>query len=150
LIALRLGGGIPNGSGSPASSPPDQRQKFIKADGTTTEDCNTSNIYTLNFEGQLSVQSGAIYSISNGVTSEPFVPSTSPGSITTTWELSDSSIQWNNELFLIDNGTAALCLDGQTNQVNVYFLTIPPATCTPVFLTTMGCKQILGSEQNFC
>jgi len=109
-------------------------QGFITPDGNSTENCTQSTIYDVNSAGVLSLDDGEVYSTSTGISSILFAPASDVGNITTTWQFSGDTLRWNNEAFL--NGTAALCLDQGSNAIYAYFLSVPPASCTPVELRT--------------
>ena len=116
---------------------------FITPAGTVTSDCTQSDVCYINSQGQLSLVNGATYSTNTGVASEPFVPSTSPGTISTTWQLSGTVVKWNHVGFL--NGTAALCLDPTSGTVQVYFTSPPPTSCISVILTSVSGEESLLS-----
>ncbi|KAL2049355.1 hypothetical protein ABVK25_010365 [Lepraria finkii] len=115
---------------------------FITPAGTVSSDCTRSDVCYINSQGQLSLVSGATYSTNTGVASEPFVPSTSPGTISTTWQLSGTVAKWNHAGFL--NGTAALCLDLTFGTVQVYFNSPPPTSCIPVILISVPVSSCSG------
>ena len=102
------------------------------------ENCLASTIYHLNSDGQLSAANGEIYSTTEGVVSEPFIPSAVVGNISTTWQLSGGVLSFNNDAFL--NGSASLCMDPISENIEIYFLAVPPSSCIPIFLTTEPCK----------
>ena len=111
----------------------DTTGSFITFEGAATANCLESLLYSINALGQLSVTDGRIFSFSKRVGSARFVPSTSVGGISTTWELSGPTLRFDNSTFL--NGTATLCLDTLSNTIEVYYLEAPPITCSPVVLT---------------
>ncbi|KAK3065702.1 hypothetical protein LTR53_018124, partial [Teratosphaeriaceae sp. CCFEE 6253] len=83
---------------------------YVSADGTISNDCTTSPIYTVSGGVLTASVQGTIYtySTSPGVQFEQFAPSTIPGSIKTTFSLgSGGSLNWQNGNFY--NGQAAFC-----------------------------------------
>ena len=110
-------------------------QEYITPDGQLTFDCSASAILTLTPEGELSAGDGGIYSTSQGTESGPFIASRNPGDISTTWQVSDGTLQFNNASF--HNGAASICASG--SSVEAYYLTEPPATCSPGVLRRIPC-----------
>ena len=110
-------------------------QGYITPDGKLTSDCSASPILAVTPEGELSAADGEIYSTSQGTESGPFIASSSPGNISTIWQLSDGTLRFNNASFL--NGAASICANG--GSVEAYYLIEPPPTCSPGVLTTIAC-----------
>ena len=110
-------------------------QGYITPDGQLTSDCSASPILAVTPEGELSAADGEIYSTSQGTESGPFIASSSPGNISTIWQLSDGTLRFNNASFL--NGAASICANG--GSVEAYYLIEPPPTCSPGVLTTIAC-----------
>lgn len=83
---------------------------FVSSDGTITNDCTTAPIYTAR-NGVLTASVNGVvytYSTSAGVGYAPFVPSTIPGSITTSFTIgANALLQWQNPAFF--NGQASFC-----------------------------------------
>ena len=88
------------------------------------------------------------YSTSGNVTSAPFVPSSTVGNISTTWELVAGTLSWENSLFY--NGTASLCTD-PTGVVQAYFLAPIPIGCTPISLSQTSGQWVphLSNDQHY-
>lgn len=83
---------------------------FISSEGTITNDCTTAPIYTARNGVLTATVNGVVYtySTSSGVAYAPFVPSTVPGSITTSFTIGTNAIlQWQNNAFY--NGQASFC-----------------------------------------
>lgn len=83
---------------------------YVSSNGTITNDCTTSPIYAARNGVLTATMDGVVYtySTSPGVGSAPFVPSTVPGSITTTFSIgSGALLQWQNPAFF--NGQASFC-----------------------------------------
>jgi len=92
----------------------DKRQTgsyYVSANGTVTNDCTTTPIYTISGSGTLTATvNGTVYtySTSPGIPYSLFAPSTVPGSITTSFSLgSDGGLGWTNAAFW--NGQASFC-----------------------------------------
>lgn len=83
---------------------------FVSSDGTITNDCTTAPIYTAR-NGVLTASVNGVvytYSTSAGVGYAPFVSSTVPGSITTSFTIGANAVlQWQNPAFY--NGQASFC-----------------------------------------
>lgn len=116
----------------------DTSLRYITSSGKLTPYCDLSPTYSLTPNGQLAIQDGAIYSTSKGVKFMPFVPSLSPSNVSTTWQLSHGFLKWNNNK-LFFNGTALVCLDATSNNVETYFSAPPPTSCARVTLMTVPC-----------
>ena len=110
-------------------------QEYITPDGQLTSDCSASAILAVTPEGELSAGDGGIYSTSQGTESGPFIASRNPGDISTTWQISDGTLQFNNASFY--NGAASICASG--SSVEAYYLTEPPPTCSPGVLRRIPC-----------
>lgn len=83
---------------------------FVSSDGTITNDCTSSPIYTARNGVLTATMDGVVYtySTSPGVGVAPFVPSTIPGSITTAFTIGiNALLQWQNPEFF--NGHASFC-----------------------------------------
>lgn len=106
---------------------------YITLGGKGTEACHSSALCFLDGEGRLSADNGTIYSTDADIISQPFAPSSSIGSIATTWQLEGGLLQWINASF--SNNAASLCIDTISDTVEVYFLTIPSSSCIPIALS---------------
>lgn len=83
---------------------------FVSSEGTITNDCTTAPIYTAKNGVLTATVKGVVYtySTSTGVSFAPFVPSTVPGSITTSFTIGANAVlQWQNNAFY--NGQASFC-----------------------------------------
>ena len=112
-----------------------QVQEYITADGQLTSDCTASTILAITPEGELSAGDGGIYSTSQGIDSGPFIASRYPGDISTTWLVSDGTLQFTNASF--QNGAASICASG--GSVEAYYMSEPPPTCSPGVLRPIPC-----------
>ena len=112
-----------------------QVQEYITPDGQLTSDCSASAILAVTPEGELSAGDGGIYSTSQGTESGPFIASRYPGGISTTWQVSDGTLRFNNASF--HNGAASICASG--GLVEAYYLIEPPPTCSPGVLRRIAC-----------
>lgn len=99
-------------------------------EGSVTNDCTSSPIYSIN-AGQLTATvKGTVYtySTSPGVAYAQFVPATIPGSITTTFALGGGGIlNWLNEGFY--NGQASFCTLSNGTIYAVFQQDSQPAGC---------------------
>lgn len=81
---------------------------YVSVDGTITNDCTTSPIYTVS-SGQLTATVNQVvytYSTSSGVAYAPFIPSTIASTITQTFSLGGNRVlSWSNSEFF--NGQAS-------------------------------------------
>ena len=111
--------------------------RYITSNGKLTPYCDLSPTNSLIQNGQLAIQDGAIYSTSKGVKFMPFIPSPSPGNVSTTWKLSHGFLKWNNKAFF--NGTALVCSDVASDTVEIYFSAPPPTSGARVTLMTVPC-----------
>lgn len=71
---------------------------FVSSDGTITNDCTSSPIYTARNGVLTATMNGVVYtySTSPGVGAAPFIPSTIPGSITTSFTIgANALLQWH-------------------------------------------------------
>jgi hypothetical protein len=83
---------------------------FVSSEGTITNDCTTAPVYTAKNGVLTATVDGVVYtySTSAGVGYAPFIPSTVPGSITTTFTIGANAVlQWQNAAFY--NGQANFC-----------------------------------------
>lgn len=83
---------------------------FVSSNGTITNDCTTSPIYTAHNGVLTATMDGVVYtySTSPGVSAAPFVPNTVPRSIITSFSIGANAIlQWQNPSFY--NGQASFC-----------------------------------------
>jgi hypothetical protein len=83
---------------------------FVSSDGTITNDCTTAPIYTARNGVLTATVKGVVYtySTSSDVSFAPFIPSTVPGSITTSFSIGANAVlQWQNPAFY--NGQANFC-----------------------------------------
>lgn len=109
---------------------------YVSSNGTITNDCTTSPIYTAK-NGQLTATMDGVvytYSTSAGVGAAPFVPSTVPGSITTSFTIgSGAMLQWQNSAFF--NGQASFCALGNGTVFAVFAQDAQPEGCLFISLS---------------
>lgn len=110
----------------------DDSVNYMMADGKVTNNCRFSPTYSISPGGELVVDSLAGFSTSEGIVSQPFIPTSSKGNITGTWRVWFGMLQWYNEAFL--GGFATVCIDRSSNSVLVYFLKRAPLSCRPITL----------------
>ena len=110
-------------------------QEYVTPDGKLTSDCSASAQLAVTPAGELSAGDGGIYSTSQDTESGPFIASSNPGNISTTWQVSDGTLRFNNASFL--NGAASICATG--SSVEAYYLIEPPQTCSPGVLRPIAC-----------
>ncbi|GAB7337165.1 hypothetical protein MBLNU457_g2554t3 [Dothideomycetes sp. NU457] len=110
--------------------------QYLGSNGTQTNDCTQAPIYTIS-NGSLSVTSGGqsyIYSATTGVAYEPFIASTVPGDITTTFQMSSSgTLSWFNNAFY--NGQASFCQISNGTVYAVFSENGGPQGCMYIQLT---------------
>jgi len=103
---------------------------FVSSEGTITNDCTTAPIYTAR-NGVLTASVGGVvytYSTSTGVSFAPFVPSTLPGSITTSFTIGANAVlQWHNDAF--HNGQADFCAVQNGTIYAVFAQDAQPSGC---------------------
>lgn len=109
---------------------------FVSSNGTITNDCTTSPIYTARNGVLTATLDGVVYtySTSEGVGAAMFVPSTVPGSITTTFTIgSNALLQWQNEAFY--NGQASFCSMKNGTVFAVFMQDAQPEGCLFISLS---------------
>lgn len=109
---------------------------FVSSNGTITNDCTTSPIYTARNGVLTATLDGVVYtySTSQGVGAAMFVPSTVPGSITTTFTIgSNALLQWQNEAFY--NGQASFCAMKNGTVFAVFMQDAQPEGCLFISLS---------------
>ena len=111
--------------------------RYIISNGKLTPYCDLSPTYSLTPNGKLAIQDGAIYSTSQGVKFMPFVPSPSPGNVSTTWQLSHGFLKWDNKAFF--NGVRSRIQAYESSAVEICFSASPPTSCARVMLMTVPC-----------
>lgn len=118
---------------------------WINANGELTNDCTTSPIYVIK-NGVLTANlNGTIYtySTSPGVAYAPLVPNTVPGSITTTFSLSNNQIlTWQNPAFF--NGQAAFCALSNGTVYAVFQQSAQPDGCLYIQISLFSVSSCQG------
>nr|AUW30787.1 hypothetical protein [Cladonia uncialis subsp. uncialis] len=138
---------------APNLSPKRRRQagSFVGYNGRTTTSCTQASVLTI-YNGQLfiSYANGTVaqFSANAGDAYDNFVPSTTPGSVTTTFSLSQSgTLLWNSPSFF--NGNALFCLLPSGTIVAVFQQGVQPSSCDFIDLTIVelaGCVIPSGSS----
>ena len=138
---------------APNLSPKRRRQagSFVGYNGRTTTSCTQASVLTI-YNGQLfiSYANGTVaqFSANTGDAYDNFVPSTSPGSVTTTFSLSQSgTLLWDSPSFF--NGNALFCLLPSGTIVAVFQQGAQPTSCDFIDLTIVelaGCVIPSGSS----
>lgn len=138
---------------APNLSPKRRRQagSFVGYNGRTTTSCTQASVLTI-YNGQLfiSYANGTIaqFSANAGDAYDNFIPSTTPGSVTTTFSLSQSgTLLWNSPSFF--NGNALFCLLPSGTIVAVFQQGAEPTSCDFIDLTIVelaGCVIPSGSS----
>ena len=119
---------------------------YVSANGTITNDCTTSPIYTIS-NGQLTaIVNGVVftYSTSSGVAFAPFIPSTVPGTITTTFALGGGNqvLSWQNSAFF--NGQASFCALSNGTVYAVFQQNSQPDGCLYIQLSLFSVSSCQG------
>ena len=118
---------------------------YVSANGTITNDCTTSPIYTIT-NGQLTATMNGVvytYSASSGVGFAPFIPSTVPGTITTTFTLGGNQIlSWQNSAFF--NGQASFCALSNGTVYAVFQQNSQPDGCLYIQLSLFSVSSCQG------
>ena len=138
---------------APNLSPKRRRQagSFVGYNGRTTTSCTQASVLTI-YNGQLfiSYANGTVaqFSANAGDSYDNFVPSTTAGSVTTTFSLSQSeTLLWNSPSFF--NGNALFCLLPSGMIVAVFQQGAQPTSCDFIDLTIVelaGCIFPSGSS----
>ena len=138
---------------APYLSPKRRRQagSFVGYNGRTTTSCTQASVLTI-YNGQLfiSYANGTVaqFSANAGDAYDNFIPSTTLGSITTTFSLSQSgTLLWNSPSFF--NGNALFCLLPSGTIVAVFQQGAQPTSCDFIDLTIVelaGCVIPSGSS----
>lgn len=102
-------------------------------DGTSIDECQNAAVLFLNPEPQLTTSDGTVYSTSEGVASQAFVPSTTVGAISTSWQSINGTLQRNNDSFV--NHAASFCLENDI--IEAYFTKVPPSASDSIELSTV-------------
>ncbi|KAK0513497.1 hypothetical protein JMJ35_004483 [Cladonia borealis] len=138
---------------APYLSPKRRRQagSFVGYNGRTTTSCTQASVLTI-YNGQLfiSYANGTVaqFSANAGDAYDNFIPSTTPGSVTTTFSLSQSgTLLWNSPSFF--NGNALFCLLPSGTIAAVFQQGAQPTSCDFIDLTIVelaGCVIPSGSS----
>lgn len=115
---------------------------YMGQNGTITNDCTTAPVYSVSNAGVLTVTSNGVvytYSTSAGLAYAPFVASTIPGSIETTFSIGANSVlSWNNPAF--SNGQAQFCALSNGTVYAVFQTGSQPNGCLYIQLTLFSGK----------
>lgn len=118
---------------------------YVSVDGTITNDCTTSPIYTIN-NGQLTATVNQVvytYSTSSGVPYAPFIPSTVAGTITQTFSLGGNRVlSWSNSAFF--NGQASFCALSNGTIYAVFEENAQPDGCLYIQLSLFSVSSCQG------
>ena len=118
---------------------------FMSVDGSITNDCTTSPIYSIS-NGVLTATSNGVvytYSTSPGVEYTPFIPSTIPGSITTSFSLgSNQALSWRFSSFF--NGQASFCAMTNGTVFAVFAENAQPDGCLYIQLSLFSVSSCQG------
>jgi hypothetical protein len=118
---------------------------YVSANGTITNDCTTSPIYTIS-NGQLTATINGvvyIYSTSTSVSFAPLIPSTVPGTITTTFTLGGNQVlSWQNSAFF--NGQASFCALSNGTVYAVFQQNSQPDGCLYIQLSLFSVSSCQG------
>ena len=138
---------------APYLSPKRRRQagSFVGYNGRTTTSCTQASVLTI-YNGQLfiSYANGTVaqFSANAGDAYDNFIPSTTPGNVTTTFSLSQSgTLLWNSPSFF--NGNGLFCLLPSGTIVAVFQQGAQPTSCDFIDLTIVelaGCVIPSGSS----
>ena len=113
-----------------------QAGTYLGTNGQLTSSCSAANTYSL-INGQLFVTTNgttAQYSSSPGTGYELFVPSTTPGSITTTFSIGvTGALLWTSSTFF--NGNALFCILPSGSVVAVFVQNTQPQGCIFIQIT---------------
>ncbi|KAK5168111.1 uncharacterized protein LTR77_006679 [Saxophila tyrrhenica] len=118
---------------------------WVNADGTITNDCTQSPIYTIR-NGVLTATINNVfytYSTSAGVPYAQFAPNTVPGSITTSFTLAmDNQLSWHNPEFY--NGEASFCALTNGTVYAVFQQNMQPEGCLYIKLSLFSVSSCQG------
>lgn len=118
---------------------------YVSANGTITNDCTTSPIYTISSGVLTATVDGTTYtySTSPGVASAMFAPSTIPGSIATYFTLGNNGVlNWMNSAF--GNGQASFCALNNGTVYAVFQQGGQPDGCRFIQLTLFSVSSCQG------
>ena len=117
---------------------------YMTSTGRTTSDCLSANSYYIDIQGQLFDNTGLIYSTMELIDSATFTLRPVNGGYSTTWHISgNKSLTFDNATFT--GGSASFCQQAGASKdglVEVYYQSIPPATCTVLHLIALPCKMV--------
>ena len=118
---------------------------YVSVNGTITNDCTTSPIYTIS-NGQLTATVNQVvytYSTSTEVPYALFMPSTIPGTITQSFSLSGSkTLTWTNSAFF--NGQASFCALANGTVFAVFQQNAQPDGCLYIQLSLFSISSCQG------
>lgn len=120
---------------------------YVSANGVISNDCTHSPIYTINIGGLTATVNGVVYtySTSSGVPYAAFVPSTVPGSITTTFGTGANQVLvWRNAEFF--NGQAAFCALANGTVYAVFQENAQPDGCLYIQLSLFSVSSCQGLQ----
>ena len=118
---------------------------WINTNGTMTNDCTSSPMYAITNGVLTSTLNGVhyTYSTSAGMAYAPFVPSTIPGPITTTFSLgSNQVLTWQNSEFY--NGQASFCALSNGTVYAVFQENSQPDGCLYIQLSLFSVSSCQG------
>lgn len=118
---------------------------YMSANGTISNDCTTSPIYSITAGVLTAIVKGVsyTYSTSPGVAYAPFNPSTIPGSITTSFALSaGGALTWFNAGFF--NGQAQFCALANGTVYAVFQQNAQPDGCFYISLSLFSATSCQG------
>ncbi|EME82882.1 uncharacterized protein MYCFIDRAFT_174398 [Pseudocercospora fijiensis CIRAD86] len=119
-------------------------KQYVSGNGTVTNDCLTAPLYTIT-EGVLIATVNNVnytYSTNPGLPYSPFVPSQTPGPITTRFSIGSSgALAWWNDAFW--NGQAQFCAVSNGSVYAVFQQDAQPAGCSFVSLSLFTPSPVL-------
>jgi hypothetical protein len=122
-------------------------QSYVSGNGTISNDCTTTPIYQIR-NGSLTAiinNTPYTYSTNPGVPYQLFVPSETPGSISTTFTLgSAGTLLWWNDQFA--NGQASFCSMANASIYAVFQADSIPEGCILVELTLFSTSSCAGLQ----
>ena len=121
---------------------------YVSASGVISNDCTNSPIYTISPSGALTASVNGVvytYSTSPGVPYTAFIPSTVPGTITTTFGTGANQVlTWRNAAFF--NGQAAFCALGNGTVYAVFAEGAQPEGCLYIQLSLFSVSSCQGIQ----